>query len=415
MDVDGESSSMCEENDSLSASHNSETAPVVMRTHENLTVTPVLRPRTLSEALALSQEQKSAKEASMRVRPRTFNEALAMHQQVSGSISGSMQSDTLESPVHNVQTETVSPAVRPHSTIISHSTPKPEQFSSPHRPHIVQRRDRSYSAKDTSPTSHVSLKQMFRLSTPDPSWHQRESPRVSPSPKAMKPTTTSTPSTRARIVPQVSTTAGSGSTNERASNFLSSAKAFLISPRANRRKDESQQNTTTGNTQQKVKSNLLTVPISTRTSSQHASNSSLSSGYFGGSSRSGTTSPVSPPESSISNNKWYLSMDTPPHTPPSPSAIVLGNEQQVFDFSDKNQEPQTAPFHRTSSLHRPLGISQTLQQQHQFHHHPPSLHHKRSNSPSQGTLPRWQAERWKHWEKVAKQRSDESKEQETLV
>ena len=133
-------------------------------------------------------------------------------------------------------------------------------------------------------------------------------------------------------------------------------------------------------------------------SKEGASNSSLSSGYFG-SSRSGTTSPTTPEV----NKKWY--MESPPGSPPS----TRSNTHKSAIELTRSFAP--APFQMTSSLQRPLGVvpiinvsSSTLPVR------------RRSNDVGVTTqLPVWNVERWRHWEEVARQRSEDLKQQETLV
>lgn len=376
-----ESSSMGEEIDGLSTSQNSENM---------LLSSPARPPRNLNEAIQMQQEQQqhqqqqqrmvaavSNKESQRQQRPRTFNETLKLQQQ------------------HNIKKHDTSTSSSQTSVKSSHTG-------------VIQRRDRISSTKETASPSkqHTSLKQMFRLSTPESVLtSKRDSPNVSPSPKAMKPTIGS--NSRSSESPAMERT-----------KFLSNAKAFL-SPHTSRKRSE--------DLEKQSGAKLLTVPhpfLRANSSrdinsySKDTSSSSLSSGYFGGSSRSGTTSPVTPetpppphPQtvahhhhpnyqqyahqqysiSSSNNNKWYSPQDTPPPTPPSRGG-------QVFDFSKKIVD---SSFQRTSSLSRPLGITRS------------------ASSPSpilpSMSLPNWQAERWKHWEEEAKQRSDQTQEQETLV
>ena len=142
--------------------------------------------------------------------------------------------------------------------------------------------------------------------------------------------------------------------------------------------------------------NSLQVPSLFETK-ERASNSSLSSGYFG-SSRSGTTSPTTPEVS----KKWY--MDSPPASPPSqPTHSRKSALELTRSFAP-------APFH---SLQRPLGVVPIINVSSTS---ALSTSRRRlSNQDVSQQLPCWNVERWRHWEEVARQRSEELQQQETLV
>ena len=236
----------------------------------------------------------------------------------------------------------------------------------------------------------------YRLSVPDQDWHKPgrsispASPRVSPSPKAMKPA----PDLRIMV---------SGDVGDRGSSsqgFTSSrgqgnpVRRSLGVPHG------------PGLGRPTAHRNTLMVPSGhtsgrTRDSGDNKSNSSLSSGYYAGSSRSGTNSPATPdmPLTSYGGNsgKWY--METPPESPqgtkPNPSFVFT-----------KDSVPGN--FQRTSSLQRPLDISMPRQ--------PVSPRTARkSEHSSRGSGWKPSDRDWNHWECHTQQTSDDFNEQETLV
>ena len=369
VELEVESSSLNEDTDLLSSSLNSDS----------------LRPRTQSDVASLPLDS-TASMVDMRLRPRTYNEAVAIQHQLQQHIQqqhNALLGDSQKLLEVGQRTDNVliQDTKRQHySDTQSWNSTSSAQL--PGNSHL--RRERISSAREES-QSKPSVKQQYRLSTPIESytWKKDSQHRASPRPADKH---------QGKNV-HIKVTSD---TAERPT-LLSSMKSMLSPRPARKREDQS-------SIQHSSSGNHLTVPtFSQRTSSnnntgthsskdnKHASNSSLSSGYFGGSSRSGTTSPITP-EPPV-HNKWYL--DTPPETPPS----SLGAEiNSTHDAVDLNNELGT--FHRTSSLHRPLGIAQV-----QAAVAPPQSPH----------LPQWQQQRWKHWEEVAKQRSDELKQQETLV
>jgi hypothetical protein len=122
--------------------------------------------------------------------------------------------------------------------------------------------------------------------------------------------------------------------------------------------------------------NMLTVP-GMRTKDAD-SLSSLSSGYYPGSSRSNTASPATP-EPHAAHKSWYL--ETPPDSP-------------------RNSCP--SPFQRTSSTHRPLSMQNK-----------PADEPKGTSSSDGGRS--WQEDNWRRWEDLAQASSDDFPGQETLV
>lgn len=215
----------------------------------------------------------------------------------------------------------------------------------------------------------------FRISSPEQGWYRPDSrspspmsPRISPSPKAMK---SATPDLRIRIVPD--------SPRERASSTNA-----LIYPRPVRFRQSL--TTSTGipsSSLSSSSSHMLTVPPAfggLKRDRDSDSSSSLSS-YYMSSSRSATNSPITPD----APHSW--SMDTPPASPCSP-------------------RPQP-DIRGTSSRQRPLGMNVSMS---------PRLvtsgNHGFSPRPTTQNL---QQERWRHWERIAQDHSDEYQEQETLV
>ena len=168
-----------------------------------------------------------------------------------------------------------------------------------------------------------------------------------------------------------------------------------------RTKNESKQSSQSSSS---ASSNYLTVP-SYHSAKERASNSSLSSGYYG-SSRSGTTIPTTPEV----NSKWYLD-NTPPGSPPP------GRARAKQSAAELGKEFSPPPFQRTSSLHRPLGFAPIINVSSSSPAHS-AAYWRGGDDPQRlksASLPQWQVEQWRHWEQVAKQRGDDSHEQETLV
>lgn len=210
-----------------------------------------------------------------------------------------------------------------------------------------------------------------RLTAPDPVWYKPErskspaSPRISPSPKAMR----AGPNLHIRITAE----------SPERTMLVDSAHGSL-SPKTRSRSSGCGRSQT---------SHMLTVPSSSTHNRNRDSNSSLSSGYMAGSSRSGTNSPSPPSQGS----KWYL--ETPPESPSQGGVDPKGRDIR---------ESSPSPFQRTSSTHRPLGINVHSNSSCQ-------LSTDKSSEESQ----EWQKDRWRHWEKLAKEHSDDFHEQETLV
>ena len=246
--------------------------------------------------------------------------------------------------------------------------------------------DRVQSAE---PPSHLDLVKVpqFRISSPEQgSWYRPDSrspspmsPRISPTPKAMK---SATPDLRIRVVPE--------SAGERSSS--TSSTHSLISPRPVRFRQQLQLGPLSPSIPRSpaaVSCHTLTVPSfsSLKRDRDSDSNSSLSS-YYPSTSRSATNSPITPD----APHSW--SMESPPASPMQQGAHPLGGA------SDRT----SAVGVRTSSKQRPLGINVRVT----------SRKTGSGETPSEGA-PDWQKERWKHWEILAKEHSDEFNEHETLV
>ena len=242
------------------------------------------------------------------------------------------------------------------------------------------------------------------LNVPEQGWYRPgrsvspASPRVSPSPKTMK---AATPNLSIRVTPD------SPEMNPMLTGHSSGTNQLMISPRlAHHRRSGglvgppgsssssrphsahlTKQATLTAS-QTAAKQHTLTVPgIKTKDAD---SMSSLSSGYYPGSSRSGTNSP-STPDALQGHKSWYL--ETPPDSPHT-------KQPPGGEFT---KEASPSPFHRTSSTHRPLGVS--------VQNKPPDG----STEPSVGDRNQWQQDKWRHWKDLAQDRSEEFHGQETLV
>lgn len=191
----------------------------------------------------------------------------------------------------------------------------------------------------------------FRIISPDQGWYR---PERSPSP------------TSPRISPNPKAMKQTGHVTQGPTQDQTTPAHVLITPRPVRFK----QSPMPGAKSPTSRSSSIPIRTLTVPSSERRGSDSSSSSYYPYSSRSPSHSPLShePPASPRASPRWYP--DTPPSTP---------SKDKDFKF--------------TSSTHRPLGISPT------------------QDTPE----PQWQKERWKHWEKLAKQRSDEFHEQETLV
>ena len=211
----------------------------------------------------------------------------------------------------------------------------------------------------------------FRIISPDQGWYQPDrspspvSPRISPSPKAMK-----------QLSQQNLTTPGT-------SPSQGDSPAVLITPRPVRFRRTPPMQVTVRTPSPRSSSipirdsRTLMVPASL---AERRGSDSSSSSYYPYSSRSPSHSPLShdPPSSPNPSPRWY------PETPPSTPSKDKDFKQLI------------------SSTHRPLGVS-------------PSSQSSEDGLAASGSLQEWQKERWKHWEKIAKERSGEFLEQETLV
>lgn len=241
--------------------------------------------------------------------------------------------------------------------------------------------DKDAKVPSTEPPAESLKVPQFRIISPDQGWYLPDSrspspvsPRISPSPKAMK---AATPDLRIRITRDLP---------DRTVPNSSHITQALISPRPVRWRRQ----LSSDGSSKSSKSNpadTLTVP-SLRKDRETESSSSLSSCYPS-SSRSASNSPMTP-DAPLSP-RWYP--ETPPSTPGLAPPSVTHSQSDVPSDSDL----------QTSSTQRPLGIT---------------VNSKESQSPVKkpsGKLPEWQKERWKHWEKIAKEHSDEFHEQETLV
>ncbi len=276
------------------------------------------------------------------------------------------------------------------------------------------------------------------------------SPRVSPTPKALKPTTPCGKDLRIRITP--APPGGSCVTPPVVDSLPTSPTSpTRVSLRSSKNKPASSGNSTRsslrghGQLQQQgtgpslprdatpvrgqhlessslphvctTSVNQLTVPsprISNRNRQRAGSESSSSSSHHPNSSRSATSSPKTP--DSPDGAPWAID-------PAKISSHYFkkqpSNQQPITGKFCGNQSPEVEP--RTSSMQRPLGVAQ----QESSHVSSPlgqrgqSLGHSRSRGQQQqhalDCAPKWHSERWKHWEKLAKQNSEEFHEQETLV
>ena len=272
-------------------------------------------------------------------------------------------------------------------------------------------------------TPHVEMLQVPQLSivnTPT-EWYSSDSrtsspvsPRVSPSPKALK---TATPDLHIRITP-------SSPQQQSYSDRYGGMPTSPTSPsRITLRSSRTKPNTVASAREvsnergQHLESssiphvcstsvNQLTVP--TRLSrNQRDSDSSSSSSYYPSSSRSATNSPKTPDTQDspwtgdpVQISSLYFKKQRDPPAPPT-------NAQHL-------NKPELEP--RTSSTQRPLGVrpesSRSIGAASQGHRH--EGHTGQGQGPS-SDAPKWHSERWKHWEKLAKQNSEEFHEQETLV
>lgn len=242
-----------------------------------------------------------------------------------------------------------------------------------------QHRNRKSSREDSRTQDTLKVPQ-FRITSPDQIWYRPDSrspspvsPRISPSPKAMKQGVTNL---RINIAPEQS---------DRSLPTTSPTAQALISPRPARFRRLFYPSTSQSSipTAKDNKIQTLTVPSLRKDCRDSDSCSSLSS-YYPLSSRSGTASPMTP-EVSHSPRMWYP--ETPPRTP--------GHD------STSPREGTPEGDLRTSSTQRPLGVQHCLPKK-------PS-----NNLPPE--LPEFQKDRWKHWEILAQEHGDDFHDQETLV
>ena len=274
---------------------------------------------------------------------------------------------------------------------------------------------------DHSPTKADTLQvPQFRITSPDQDrWYTSGggrrtpspvSPRISPSPKALKAATTQ--DLHIRITQ--ATPERRSSQHERPIVSLPGAGSVLTEHRnrsssAHRRANPSPNRMGTGhyreapNIPQTLSGSVNTLsvpPRGSRDNRDSESNSSMSS-YYPSSSRSASGSPMTP---DTPDSPWLMD--------PTRAGGSTPHKHPVLPPRSKVNAPDNMD-HRTSSMQRPLGIRQqdtTLTSSVKGQGH--------EQSPGQGpsaNAPRWQKERWKHWEKIAKENSDEFHEQETLV
>ncbi len=269
----------------------------------------------------------------------------------------------------------------------------------------------SNSSGDHSPTKADTLQvPQFRITSPDQDrWYTSGggrrtpspvSPRISPSPKALKAATPSdlhiriTQATSERrssqherpVINPPSVGTRSSSTHRRANPSPS-------------RMGGSGHYRETPNIPQTFGGSMNTLsvpPRGSRDNRDSESNSSMSS-YYPSSSRSASGSPMTP---DTPDSPWLMD--------PTRAGGSTPHKHPVLPPRSKVNAPDNMD-HRTSSMQRPLGIRQqdtTLTS---------SVKGQEQSQGPTANAPRWQKERWKHWEKIAKENSDEFHEQETLV
>ena len=279
-------------------------------------------------------------------------------------------------------------------------------------------------------TPHVELLQVpqFSLANAPTEWYSSDSrtpspvsPCVSPSPKALKP---ATPDLHIRITPSSPQQPGY---SERYGTPTSPTGPSRITLRSSRTKPTSvattrehhhhlPQGTHVSNENiatrgQHLESssiphvcstsvNQLTVP--TRLGrNQRDSESSSSSSYYPSSSRSATNSPKTP---DTPDSPWTLD-------PARISSLYFKKHRDAPVPPGTPNASKADTEIRTSSLQRPLGVWQESSR-------PAGATgqgHIGQVQGSAGDAPKWHSERWKHWEKLAKQNSEDFHEQETLV
>ena len=239
------------------------------------------------------------------------------------------------------------------------------------------------------PGDHLKVPVGYTVSAPDQGWYLPErsrspvSPRISPSPKVPRAT-----------LANVQTTL----TPDSAERTLHASQSCTSNMRSGQSRPQQLKVAQSGTLLNK---HTLTVPPTVYSKQQHSASSS-SSGYYAGSSRSGTNSPVE--KSSPVVSAWFL--DSPPGSPPQhPSPLnstpPLRGETAAVCGGERTS------FHQTSSMHRPLHLAASSSES--------SLSPTETHGSKCAGLKSWQLERWKHWEKLARENSDDYHEQETLV
>lgn len=262
---------------------------------------------------------------------------------------------------------------------------------------------RSRSAHGSDPTSKLYSQGASRLNVPEQGWYRGQrsvspaSPRISPSPKAMKP---ATPNLSIHVTPDTPEMSHLQVPYSKGSQPMSSPRSIRhrqSGPPSSRPQSSNLSKQSTPSMQGAPKQHMLKVP-SPRTTKDVDSLSSLSSGYYPGSSRSGTASP-STPDTMQGQKSWYL--ETPPDSPNSKNA--------PGGFS---KEASPSPFHRTSSTSRPLAM--------QTKPPPPQPETEKysqggvSGGGSSGGL-QWQQQSWNQWRSLAQDNGQDFNGQETLV
>ena len=229
------------------------------------------------------------------------------------------------------------------------------------------------------PSDSLKVPVGYTVSAPDQGWYRPErsrspvSPRMSPSPK-----------------PSRAPTANS------AERTLS---ASTLTTRSGQSRPQQLKLTPSGTSLNK---HTLTVPPTVYSKQRHSASSS-SSGYYAGSSRSGTNSPIE--KSSPVVAAWFL--DSPPASPaqrPSPLNSTPTSQDEGAGVGVWGGDR-----HKTSSLHRPLHLAASSSESSLSP--ADTLEHAGKCAGSKS----WQLERWKHWERLARENSDDYHEQETLV
>jgi len=236
------------------------------------------------------------------------------------------------------------------------------------------------------PSDSLKVPVGYTVSAPDQGWYRPErsrspvSPRMSPSPK-----------------PSRAPTAKMADSAERT---LNASQSCTLNAQSGQSRPQQLKLTPSGTLLNK---HTLTVPPTVYSKQRHSASSS-SSGYYASSSRSGTNSPIE--KSSPVVAAWFL--DSPPVSPaqhPSP----LNSTPSLQDEGAGVWGGDRAAFHKTSSLHRPLHLAASSSESSLSPAE--TLEHAGKCAGSKS----WQLERWKHWEKLARENSDDYHEQETLV